>query len=153
MVTKEWSVYREILRCHVWGYPVYVLEAKLQNDQKLPKKNRRDGLGQFVGFSDEHSSMVVNVQHLTAGYISPQFHVVFDDLFETVNRTGADDRVVKSICNGLFQRNRESYAEDELDEVGNLIYRPPPIHEAWLDEAERHQGNRIVFVSAVEMRI
>jgi len=120
---------------------VYVLEAKLQNDQKLPKKNRRDGLGQFVGFSNEHSSMVVNVQHLTTGYISPQFHVVFDDLFETVNRTGADDQVVESICNGLFQRNRESYAEDELDEVGNHIYRPPPNHEAWLDEAERHQGN------------
>ena len=51
----------DILRCHVWGCPVYVLEAKLQNDQKLPKWNRRARLGQFVGFSDEHSSMVANV--------------------------------------------------------------------------------------------
>jgi hypothetical protein len=76
---------------------MYVLEAKLQNDQKLPKWNRRARLGQFVGFSDEHSSMVANVQHLTTGYISSQFHVVFDNLFETVNCTGADDRVVKSI--------------------------------------------------------
>ncbi len=78
--------------------------------------NRRARLGKFVGFSDEHSSMVANVRHLTTGYISPQFHVVFDDLFETVNRTGVDDQVVESICNGLFQRNRELYAEDELDE-------------------------------------
>ena len=62
LVTKERSDYREILRrCHVWGCPVYVLEAKLQNDQKLPKWNRRARLGQFVGFSDEHSSMVANV--------------------------------------------------------------------------------------------
>jgi hypothetical protein len=120
---------------------VYVLEAKIQNDQKLPKWNRRARLGQFVGFSDEHSSMVANVRHLTTGYISPQFHVVFDDLFETVNRTGVDDQVVESICKGLFQRNRELYAEDELDEVGNLIYRPPPLHEVWLDEAGRRQGN------------
>ena len=67
--------------------------------------------------------------------------VVFDDLFETVNRTGVDDQVVESICNGLFQHNRELYAEDELDEVGNLIYRPPPLHEVWLDEAGRRQGN------------
>jgi len=120
---------------------VYVLEAKLQNDQKLPMWNRRARLGQFVGFSDKHSSMVANVRHLTTGYISPQFHVVFDDLFEKVNRTGAHDRVIESICNGLFQRNRELYAEDELDEVGNLIYGPPPLHEVWLDEAGRRQGN------------
>ena len=98
LITKERSDYREILRCHVWGCPVYVLEAKLQNDQKLPKWNRRARLGQFVGFSDEHSSMVANVRHLTTGYISPQFHVVFDDLFETVNRTGVDDQVIESIC-------------------------------------------------------
>ena len=52
---------REILRCHLWGCPVYVLEAKLQNDQKLPKLNRRARLGQFVGFLDKHSSMVANV--------------------------------------------------------------------------------------------
>jgi hypothetical protein len=135
LVTKERSDCREILRCHVWGCPVYVLEAKLQNDQKLPKWNRRARLGQFVGFSDEHSSMVANVRHLTTGFISPQFHVVFDNLFETVNCTGVDDQVVESFYNGLFQRNRELYAEDELDEVGNLIYRPPPLHEVWLDEA------------------
>ncbi len=86
--------------------------------------------------------MVANVRHLTTGYISPQFHVVFDNLFETVNRTGADDQVVEPICNILFQRNRELYAEDELDEVGNLIYPPPPLHEVWLDEAGRRQGNK-----------
>ncbi len=61
LVTKERSDYKDILRCHVWGCPVYVLKAKLQNDQKLPKWNRRACLGQFVGFSDEHTSMVANV--------------------------------------------------------------------------------------------
>ena len=105
LVTKERSDYKEIFCCHVWGCLVYVLEAKLQNDQKLPKWNRRAHLGQFVGFSDEHSSMVANVRHLTTGYISTQFHVMFDGLFETVNRIGADDRVAESICIGLFQRN------------------------------------------------
>jgi len=66
---------------------------------------------------------------------------VFDNLFETVNCTGADDRVIESICNELFQHNRELYAEDKLDEAGNIIYRPPPLHEVWLDEAGRRQGN------------
>jgi hypothetical protein len=101
LVAERW----QLLPCHVWGCPVYVLEAKLQNDQKLPKWNRRARLGQFVGFSDDHSSLVANGWHLTTGYISPQFHVVFDDLFETVNCIGVDDRVDESICNGLFQCN------------------------------------------------
>ncbi len=98
-------------------------------------------MGQFVGFLDEHSSLVANVWHLTTGYISPQFYVIFDNLFETVNCIDVDDRVVKSICNGLFQRNRELYAEDELNEAGNIIYLPPPLREVWLDEAGRRQGN------------
>ena len=55
---------------------------------------------------------------------------------------GVDDRVVESICNGLFQRNREFYAKDELNEASYIIYRePPPLHEVWLDEAGRRQGN------------
>jgi hypothetical protein len=37
-----------------------------------------------LGYSDEHSSLVVNVQHMSTGHISPQFHVLFDDLFKTV---------------------------------------------------------------------
>ena len=65
----------------------------------------------------------------------------FDDLFETVNCIGVDDRIVKSICNGLFQCNCELYAKEELDEAGNIIYQPPPLHEVWLDEAGRRQGN------------
>ena len=141
LITRERSDYRELLRYHVWGCPVYVLEAKLQNDQKLPKWNRRARLGQFVGFSDEHSSLVANARHLTTNYISPQFHIVFDDLFETVNRTGVDDTVVESICQGLFQRERELYAEEELDDAGNIMYQPPPLHDVWLDEAGRRQAN------------
>jgi hypothetical protein len=37
LITRERSDYKDLLRCHVWGCPVFVLEAKLQNDQKLPK--------------------------------------------------------------------------------------------------------------------
>ncbi len=97
LINKERSDYRDILRCHVWGCPVYVLKAKLQNYKKLLKWNRIACLGQFVGFLDEHSYMVANVCHLTTKYISPQLHVVFDNLFETVNHTGVDNCVVEYI--------------------------------------------------------
>ncbi len=93
-----------------------------------------------MGYSDEHSSLVANVHHLSTGYVSPQFHVVFDDLFETVVRNGDNDAVINSICDGLFERNRELCVEDEFDADGMLVYKPPPLHEVWLDEAGRRQG-------------
>ncbi len=40
LIIRECSDSKDLLRCHVWGCPVFVLEAKLQNDQKLPKWNR-----------------------------------------------------------------------------------------------------------------
>ena len=61
ILTKTNSNHQDLRRSHVWGCPVFVLEAKLQNDQKLPKWNRRSRMGQFLGFSDEHSTLVATV--------------------------------------------------------------------------------------------
>jgi hypothetical protein len=79
---------------------------------------------------------------MSINFISPQFHVVFNDLFKTVNCTGVDEPVVKSICQGLFQRNCELYADEELNKAGNIIYQPPSLHKVWLDEAGQKQGNK-----------
>ncbi len=124
----------------MWGCPAIVLEPQLQNDKKLPKWNRRAWVGQFLGYLDKHSSLVANVHHLSTGYVSPQFHVVFDDLFETVVCNGNNDAVINSICDGLFERNQELYVKDEFGAVGMLIYKSPPLHKVWLDEAGRRQG-------------
>jgi hypothetical protein len=102
LITRESSGYKDLLFCHVRGYPVFLLEAKLQNDQKLPRWNRRAQMGQFVSYSDKHSSLVANIRHLSTTFISPQFHVVFDDLFKTVNKIGVDEPVIESICQDLF---------------------------------------------------
>ena len=51
-------------------------------------------MGKFLWFFYEHSSLVENVCHLSTGFISPQFHLVFDDLFETVVCTKDDDNVL-----------------------------------------------------------
>ena len=66
----------------------------MQNDQKLPKWNQQARMGQFLGFSDEHSSLVENVLNLSTENIPPQFHLVFDNLFETVIHTKYDDNVL-----------------------------------------------------------
>ena len=102
LLTKSNADHRDLLCLHVWGCLAIVLDPKLQNNQKLPKWNRRACVGQFLGYLGEHLSLVVNVWHLYTGHVSPQFHVVFDDLFETVIRNGDNDAVVNSICDGLF---------------------------------------------------
>jgi hypothetical protein len=72
--------------------------------------------------------------------VSPQFHVIFDDLIEAVICNGDNDAVVNSICDGLFNWNHELYVEDEFDADDVLIYNPPLLHEVWLDETGRCQG-------------
>ena len=76
---------------------------------------------------------MANVWHLTTHFISPQFHLVFDDLFETVNGFGVSGDAVEPIYDELFQLNRELFSEEELDEAGNIFYPPPPLHEVWLE--------------------
>ena len=118
---------------------MFVLKAKLQNDQKLPKWNRRSHKGQFLGFSDEHSTLVANVRNLKTGYIYPQYHIVFDDLFETTFCRGKNNPVIDRICNDLFDSSRDWYAEEKYEPEVQLIYRPLPLADVWLDELGRQE--------------
>jgi hypothetical protein len=52
-------------RAHVFGCPVYVLDAALQDGMKIPKWAPWPRLGLFLGFLDLHSSqapLVLNVE-------------------------------------------------------------------------------------------
>jgi hypothetical protein len=68
-------------RAHVFGCPVYVLDAALQDGKKIPKWFPCACLGLFLGFSKMHSSQVPLVLNVETKKISPQFHVIFDDNF------------------------------------------------------------------------
>ena len=78
-------------------------------------------MGQFLGFFDEHYSLVENFRNLSTGYILPQFHLVFDDLFEMVICTKDDKKVLNNIFNDVFDLNRDWYYEDEHDDNVKLI--------------------------------
>ena len=76
---------------HVWGAPVYVLDPTLQQGRKIPRWEPRARRGIFVGFSQVHSSDIPLVLNTRTGHISPQYHVVFDDTFSTVESIGTND--------------------------------------------------------------
>jgi hypothetical protein len=69
---------------HPFGCPVYVLHNKLAAGQSIKKWHKRARLGIYLGRSHQHAQSVALVLSLTTGLVSPQFHVAFDDLFETV---------------------------------------------------------------------
>ena len=126
--------------------PVFVLHPKLQDGQKVPRFNRRSQMGQFLGFSDQHSSLVAMVQNVGTNFVSPQFHVVFDEQCYTIqNDTRLEDTAVEPILNDLFESCRDHYGEegcppeeDKSAPEGTVPANPPmELGGEWLTEAER----------------
>ena len=124
------SNHSELNRLHVWGCPSYVLEADLQTSGKsIPKWSKRSRLGQFLGFSKEHSTTVGLIRNVTTGRISPQYHVVFDDYFSTVSTTFQDpvDSLNQTFSStewmNILQNGDEKFFPDDA-----VI---PPLDEEW----------------------
>jgi hypothetical protein len=69
---------------HVWGCPVYVLDSKISGGMKLPRWTPRSVRCINVGLSMNHASAVPLVLNPASGYITAQFHIVFDDWFATI---------------------------------------------------------------------
>jgi hypothetical protein len=70
---------------HVFESPCFVLDSRLQSGiADPPKWEPRSRLGIYVGHSLSHASSVALVLNPRTGDVSPQFHMVFDDLFTTV---------------------------------------------------------------------
>eukprot|EP00804_Cyclotella_cryptica_P004978 CCRYP_014091-RA/>CCRYP_014091-RA protein AED:0.33 eAED:0.35 QI:0/0/0/1/0/0/4/0/696 len=91
---------------HVFGCPVYVFDPRLQDED--PKMGQPSRQGIFIGFSPNHSSLVPLVLNPRTQHISPQFHVIFDDVFSTVpSLTSAVERDQR--FEKLFETSRESY--------------------------------------------
>ena len=64
----------------IWSCPSYVLDPKIQDGKKLPPRTRQ---GQYLGKYAYRASSVGLIRNLRPGYISPQFHVLHDNKFQT----------------------------------------------------------------------
>ena len=113
---------------HCWGCPAYVLDPKLQGMVKIPRWEPRTRRGIFLGFSDMHSSRVGLILNPRTGRVSPQFHVVYDDHFETVANDGS---VVPPSWPELVLSSSEVIA---LDEDAH-----PELDDEWLSDEEKKE--------------
>jgi hypothetical protein len=118
--------YTHLLNAHPWGCPVYVLEPKLRDGHKLPKWEPRSKRGQYMGISPSHASSVHLVRNLQTGSITPQYHLVFDDFFETVFSDGEQE---PSVWPDLVVFNSFANSFDDDD------YRPE-LSTEWLNPVE-----------------
>jgi Reverse transcriptase (RNA-dependent DNA polymerase) len=101
----------QLQRVKVWGCPTYVLSPTLQDGRKIPKWAPRARRGQFLGFSTQHSSLIGLIRNPSTQHVSPQFHVVHDELFTTVCSVDEDNDTWVE----LFLSHREYYGP-EVDE-------------------------------------
>jgi hypothetical protein len=70
---------------HPFGSPVYVLHNSLQSQQSHNKWTDRSRVGIFLSHSPEHASSVPLVLNTQTGLVSPQFHCIYDDAFDTLS--------------------------------------------------------------------
>jgi len=106
---------------------VYVLEPKLREGQKIPKWSPRSRRGQYMGASPRHASTVGLVRNLDTGRIGPQYHLVYDDFFETVH---SDEAAPPPEWEDLVIYNRYQTPFDDPDYI-------PELADEWLTPAER----------------
>ena len=125
---------------HTWGCPVYVLDPTLQQGKKLPRWDPKARKGIFLGFSPHHSSDVPLVLNLTTGHISPQYHVVFDDGFDTVlSHSTADDPPTFWQDIGIDDNLYETHVHRiPLDPEASIQLGPE-----WLTPDEREERSRM----------
>ena len=76
----------EIKNEHPLFCPVYTLDQRLQSGiGMIPKWDPRSTAGVYLGHLPVHASNVALVLNISTGCISPQYHVVFDDAFSTID--------------------------------------------------------------------
>jgi hypothetical protein len=78
------TVRSKLKHFHSFACPVYILKNKLQAGQSIPKWESRSRIGLYLGLSPRHSRSVALVLNLATGLVSPQYHLRFDNYFETM---------------------------------------------------------------------
>jgi Reverse transcriptase (RNA-dependent DNA polymerase). len=137
---------------HPFGCPVLVLKTALQNGQSLPKFDPRCRMGVYLGHSSEHVSNVALVLNPKTGIISNQYHLVFDDKFETILSTDTSKTGQLALWTDISKRinavesdptisfTPDVFNPSPLTNIYNLNDMPTP-ESAAHDEDEPHLAN------------
>ncbi|KAL7575493.1 hypothetical protein ACA910_020079 [Epithemia clementina (nom. ined.)] len=126
---------------HMFGNPVYVLDNVLQQGQTIPKWSERARVGIFLGFSPQHARSVSLMLSLSSGLTSPQFHVQFDDGFQTIKASFGNTPPISQWqhkCGFARRKPKEPDKTTQQEEIGfvprGATLEIPPIPEGASNE-------------------
>jgi hypothetical protein len=138
--SRSKSTHSALQNAHPWGCPVYVLDPRLQDGSKLPKWAPRSRRAQYLGASPLHASTVGLVRNLQTGNMSPQFHLVFDDYFETVHSDEGEEPAIWSELI-TFQAFRSDYDdEDYVPELSDEWLNPDALRDRQQQQQEKRRS-------------
>ena len=114
------AVAPRVRHSHAFGSPVYVLDSTLQTaGKRIQKWKQRARIGLYLGTSPRHSRKVALVLSLETGRVSPQFHLRFDDLFDTL-RPLAGNAVPESKWQAAVGLTTAKKRKPAVDETGTI---------------------------------
>jgi Reverse transcriptase (RNA-dependent DNA polymerase)/GAG-pre-integrase domain len=109
---------------HTFGCPAYCLGDQAAAG-KAPKWSQRSRVGINLGVSSEHASTVALILNIDTGNTSPQFHVNYDDRFETVK-----ENPVLSVKAKWPEITQILKAKEKLPKPGKRSHLFPPPTES-----------------------
>jgi len=113
--TPPWS----LADFRVFGSPTYVLRQELQEGASLNKWKPRSWLGVYIGTSNCHASAIPLIYNPISTHISPQYHVVYDEFFLTVNTSQDFDS--NAYLNKLYQSSAKWIYKDPYSDNPHLF--------------------------------
>jgi hypothetical protein len=101
--------------------PVYVLGRRIQEGAPPPKWTKRTTQKAYVGHLHQYSKSVPMVWDPNTKLVSPQFHVMFDDNFDTVQALNPNIKQADTM-DRLIKTNRYTYDDPFGNEHTYLLY-------------------------------
>ena len=149
--TETKSSYSGLNHAHPWGCPAYVLDPRRQDGNKIPKWQPQSRQAQYLGASPLHASTVGLVRNLRTGNISPQFHVVYDDFFETVHSPEDDPPLVWQELIAFHSQKSEYDDEDYVPELSDEWLTEEELKERCIKQQEERELNDVYKPSPIRV--
>jgi hypothetical protein len=100
--------------------PVYVFDRRMQEGTSPPKCTKRTTQKVYVGHLRHYSRSVRMVWDPQTNLVSPQFHVMFDDYFDTVHSPDPNINHIDTM-DRLFRDNIYTYDDPFRNDLPYLF--------------------------------
>jgi hypothetical protein len=112
----------------VFGCPVYVLHKKLQDGESFNKWKARCWTGVYVGNSTCHASNIPLIYNYQTTHVSPQFHVIFDEGFQSITNPSAcqTESYLEQLYNTATWMHHSQYTDNADEYHFDTFWMDPP---------------------------